>query len=234
MILLCHPREGWRRRLCIKAKVVTSLGRNPPRHLMRGSQECDHQTLSTSASINMAQFLFSAFRVNSLGFWLWYCAGIGNRPRKYLPMASVLPHHGALQVASLASSLNLYLYPNMYTLYSFKKSKINVFYELKWFPGSKVSDRFNWLRNHNQSVSMCNVQCSHHICMPVFAGSHVLDCTRHQLSLTVCRMCGVWVAALLRLAWSWHWAMGTRVCGHLPRGSSWSLNYKHVAILILY
>ena len=66
----------------------------------------------------MAQFLFSAFRVNSLGFWLWYCAGIsiGNRPRKYLPMASVLPYHGALQVASLASSLNLYLYPNMYTL----------------------------------------------------------------------------------------------------------------------
>ena len=152
MILLCHPREDRCRgkgRLCIKAKVVTSLGRNPPRHLMRGSQECDHQTLSTSASINMAQFLFSAFRVNSLGFWLWYCAGIGNRPRKYLPMASVLPHHGALQVASLASSLNFYLYPNMY---SFKKSKINVFYELKWYPGSKVSDRFNWLRNHNQLV----------------------------------------------------------------------------------
>ena len=147
----------------------------------------------------MAQFLFSAFRVNSLGFWLWYCAGIGNRPRKYLPMASVLPHHGALQVASLASSLNFYLYPNMY---SFKKSKINVFYELKWYPGSKVSDRFNWLRNHNQLP--CAVQYTgDHICMPVFAGSHVLDCTRHQLSLTVCRMCGVWVAALLlRLAWS--------------------------------
>ena len=39
--------EARKRRLCIKAKVVTSLGRNPPRHLMRGSQECDHQTLST-------------------------------------------------------------------------------------------------------------------------------------------------------------------------------------------
>ena len=166
----------------------------------------------------MAQFLFSAFRVNSLGFWLWYCAGIGNRPRKYLPMASVLPHHGALQVASLASSLNLYLYPNMYSLKNQKSM-----YLMNWsgIQAAKCqTDSIGW-----ETTISYHVQCSDHICMPIFAGSHVLDCTRHQLSLTVCRMCRVWVAAVLRLAWSWHWAMGTRVCGHLPRGPSWSLNY---------
>ena len=131
-----------------------------------------------SASINIAQFLFSAFRVNSLGFWLWYCAGSGNRPRKYLSIASVLPHHGALQVASLASSLNFYLYPNMY---SFKNQKSMYLMNWSGIQAAKCqTDSIGW------ETTICyHVQCrwSHlHVDIRMFPCPGLDTCTSWSLS----------------------------------------------------